>query len=343
MILKFTNFIYNSGRLNILPKIHFLKEGELSMPKVFISYSWEGPEHKSWVRSLSERLRFDGVEAILDQWHVAPGDQLPEFMEKAIRENDFVLIVCTPNYKVKSDTRTGGVGYEGDIMTSEVLTQRNHKKFIPLLRQGEWVEAAPTWLSGKYYIDLRGVKYSEESYQDLIETIHNTRTQAPPVGSPPKGRLQGYSKRQDNVTAKNDCSFDEPIKILEVIADEVTLPRNDRTRGSALYAIPFRLSHRPSDIWNAVFIETWNHPPSWTSMHRSGIARVHGDRIVLDGTTIEEVEKYHRDTLKSVINRTNEIVSTREKEIRRKAEAEKERIKNHDNKVREISHRIKFN
>lgn len=49
---------------------------------------------------------------------------------------------------------------------------------------------------------------------------------------------------------------------------------------------------------NEAFIKTWNQPPQFTTMHRPGIARVSGDRVILDGTTIEEVEKYHRDTLK---------------------------------------------
>ena len=63
-------------------------------------------------------LRRDGIETILDQWHAVPGDQLPAFMEREIRENDYVLIICTPNYMLKSDERRGGVGYDGDIMTA---------------------------------------------------------------------------------------------------------------------------------------------------------------------------------------------------------------------------------
>ena len=50
-------------------------------PSAFISYSWDDDEHKSWVRAFAERLRADGVEAILDQWAAVPGDQLPQFME----------------------------------------------------------------------------------------------------------------------------------------------------------------------------------------------------------------------------------------------------------------------
>ena len=78
---------------------------------------------------LATRLRGDGVATVLDQWHLIPGDQLPAFMEKAVRESDYVLLVCTPRYRDRSERRVGGVGYEGDIITGQVLTTRNHRKF----------------------------------------------------------------------------------------------------------------------------------------------------------------------------------------------------------------------
>ena len=90
-------------------------------PSVFISYSWDDARHRKWVRSFAEKLHRDGVQVALDQWALAPGDQLPKFMETVVRENDYVLVICTPKYKAKSDMRAGGVGYEGDIMTGEVF------------------------------------------------------------------------------------------------------------------------------------------------------------------------------------------------------------------------------
>src|SRR5271166_4240074 len=104
--------------------------------------------HKAWVRELATRLRADGINVHLDHWDTVPGDQLPQFMERKIRDNDYVIIVCTPKYKSKSEGRTGGVGYEGDIMTAEVFTRQNHEKFIPVLARGTRTEAAPSWLTG---------------------------------------------------------------------------------------------------------------------------------------------------------------------------------------------------
>ena len=111
---------------------------KFTVPKAFISYSWDDHAHRDWVKQLAVRLRADGVDVTLDLWHAAPGDQIPAFMERAVRENDFVIAVCTPRFKERSDRRGGGVGYEGDIMTAYAFTGSNTKKFIPVLRRGSW-------------------------------------------------------------------------------------------------------------------------------------------------------------------------------------------------------------
>ena len=84
----------------------------MSPPKAFISYAWDD-ETKPWVSRLAEQLRADGIDCRIDVWELVEGDKLPHFMERSIRDSDFVIIVCTPKYKQKSDQRSGGVGYEG--------------------------------------------------------------------------------------------------------------------------------------------------------------------------------------------------------------------------------------
>src|SRR5436309_10255274 len=91
------------------------------IPSVFLSYAWDSPQHKEWVNALGVRLRVDGIDAHWDELDTLLGDQLPHFMEQAIRSSDFVLVICTPKYKVRSDSRLGGVGFEGNIITAELL------------------------------------------------------------------------------------------------------------------------------------------------------------------------------------------------------------------------------
>ncbi len=302
----------------------------MTTPKTFVSYSWDDDSHKKWVAQLATDLRYDGVETILDQWHAVPGDQLPAFMEREIRENDYVLIICTPKYKLKSDQRKGGVGYEGDIMTAEVHTQRNHRKFIPVLARGTWEQSAPSWLKGKYFVDLSSPDKRNKNYSDISTTILGLRTGAPPVRRTPK----------ISISTPTNVSKDAPLKIMGVIIDEVSEPKMDGTPGSALYKIPFRLNRMPSSIWSKIFIHTWNSPPRFSSMHRPNIARIEKEKIILDGTTIEEVKKYHRNTLILCVDEANKkeasIIEQKHKEEKQKRKKSEDHRRSVENEARNL-------
>lgn len=61
-------------------------------------------------------------------------------------------------------------------------------------------------------------------------------------------------------------------------------------------------------------------------MHRPGIASVVDDEILLNGTTIEEVREYHRETLKLCI----EKVILKKKNIARGGTKKRERMSESD-------------
>jgi hypothetical protein len=264
-------------------------------------------------------------------------------MESAIRDNDFVVIICTPTYKMKSERREGGVGYEGDIITGEVLQLRNNRKFIPVLKLADWKTASPSWLQGRYYIDLRGTPYSEEHYQDLLVTLLGNRETAPAVGMQAETR-----KAVEADTAGEFANVPpatrrpSPLKIIGIIADQVSAPRNDGTPGSALYRIPFRLSQRPSQFWAEAFVRAWNMPPQFTSMHRPGIARVIGNTIVLNGTTLDEVEKYHRDTLRLCVREANNSEESHAEEQERRFNEAIRKEAQRRKQVSDAASRIRF-
>lgn len=342
-----------NGNANKLPPVgsaNLVMNEQIKVPTAFISYSWDSNEHKNWVRDLAARLRDEGIDVMLDQWHSAPGDPLPEFMERAVSENGFVLLVCTPNFKAKADERRGGVGYEGNIMTGELFLKSNQRKFIPILRHGDWAEAAPTWLQSKRYLDLSD-KCFDENFEDLVKNLHGERTQPPPIGKrvrrePPPNQVKTAEPRAKLKIAEEVSTEDKqtklPIKITGIIPEEISKPQMDGTRGSGLYAVPFRLSARPPEVWARLFVENWNHPPSFTSMHRPGIAKVFADTVVLDGTTVEEVEKYHQGTLLAVVKRTNQQFEEYDARLRREAEMKQEADSKLKENIDETLKRIRF-
>ena len=305
----------------------------MTAPRAFASYSWDDEAHKSWVATLATELRGDGIETILDQWHAVLGDQLPAFMEKEILKDDYVLVICTPNYRLKSDERLGGVGYEGHIMTAEILSRGNHRKFIPILARGTWEESAPSWLKGKFYVDLSTPEKYEENYPKLTSTMLRTQAVAPPLRK---------LSRPRRANAVEEAAPDEPMRVMDVIVDEVTDPRLDGTRGSALYTVPLRLNREPSTLWSKLFVQAWNQPLSFTFMHRPGIASVRGATIVLDGTTIEEVKKYHRDTLVQCVEEANRRESEIQTREHRANEIRHRQSEEHRAKLETIAREISF-
>lgn len=201
---------------------------ETKSPKVFISYAWEN-DLKTWVLEFATRLRSDGVNAILDQWETVPGDQLPEFMEKSVRESDFVVFICTPTYKKKSDLRKGGVGYEGHIITGEIFQKNNHRKFIPVLRKGKWTTASPSWAISKLFIDFRGEPYSEASYQQLLNTLLGKSPAAPPLRGDTLREIADHeaAERAAREKAEKEAAEKTQLEAEELVKQKVAKEKTD--------------------------------------------------------------------------------------------------------------------
>jgi hypothetical protein len=160
-------------------------------PKALISYSWDSDDHKSWVRGFAERLRLNGVDVRLDQWHVDPGQSLTQFMEVEIVTCDYVLIVCTPNYYTKSLTRKGGVGYEQQIISGYLAAGQARGKFIPVVRKGNFEPgdncAVPPHFAGILAVDLRDDTMAEHGQEQVLRAIFKVPLyEPPPIGERPQ-------------------------------------------------------------------------------------------------------------------------------------------------------------
>ncbi|MFZ2950968.1 MAG: TIR domain-containing protein, partial [Desulfuromonadaceae bacterium] len=122
------------------------------------------------VLELATTLRNRGVDAILDQWELKPGDDLPEFMERNLESADLAVMVCTKRYVAKANAGEGGVGYEKMIMTSSSLTKISDNKVIPIVREsGE--PKVPTFLKTKLYIDFTKDEDTEFSLDELLRSL----------------------------------------------------------------------------------------------------------------------------------------------------------------------------
>src|ERR1700674_1828285 len=101
------------------PKVAKRHDGsESASGEVFISYSWDDEQHVRRVLELSNRLRSEGIDCVLDQYEVSPPEGWPRWMDRKIKDAQFVLVVCTEKYcaKVMGHEHQGtglGVRWEG--------------------------------------------------------------------------------------------------------------------------------------------------------------------------------------------------------------------------------------
>lgn len=154
-------------------------------PRVFISYSHDSAEHKGWVLDFATTLRNRGIDAVLDQWDLKPGDDLPHFMETQLEAADHVLMICTEKYVEKANAGAGGVGYEKMIMTSSLLSKIDSSKVIPIIRQ-EGTSYRPTFLKTKLYISFSINSEIEYSFDELLRTLLNAPLyEKPKIGENP--------------------------------------------------------------------------------------------------------------------------------------------------------------
>jgi hypothetical protein len=130
------------------------------------------------------------------------------------------------------------------------------------------------------------------------------------------------------------------IKIIGVVVAEVGTPKNDGTKGSGLYAVPFELSREAPVQWAKAFQEAWD--TTSTKLHRPGTCKVREDRVVLAGTTIDEVEKTHMETLRLAVKAANERTRAALAKTAQDDEARKRQESEHLQHVRQVAERLDF-
>ncbi len=76
--------------------------------RVFVSYSHDSPEHMARVLGLHERLRRLGFDCHIDQLEAGPAEGWRRWCKERVQTADFVLVVCTANYRERFDGKCDG-------------------------------------------------------------------------------------------------------------------------------------------------------------------------------------------------------------------------------------------
>jgi hypothetical protein len=101
-------------------------------------------------------------------------------MEDCVASSDRVLLILTNEYKSKADNRSNGVGYESNLITSELVNDASLVKFIPIMRDGSKAQCYPIYLGNRSGLDMTDDRCYEKNIQRLISDIkNNTKKKSP--------------------------------------------------------------------------------------------------------------------------------------------------------------------
>ena len=156
-------------------------------PKVFISYTHDSPAHESKVLALANRLRADGIDAVLDQYEGFSATGWIAWIEEQVREAKFVLVVCTESYRQRlegggSTGQSLGVAYESQLIRQTFYHfQEAAERFVPVsLGEGDR-QNIPSAL--RTFISFPA--YTNEGYDDLFRLITSQPKTRKPLVAPP--------------------------------------------------------------------------------------------------------------------------------------------------------------
>lgn len=158
------------------------------MVRVFISYSWDSEAHKDWVRGLADELTRNAADVTLDQHDLLPGGDRFQFMERNVREADYVLCVCTPEYVKRANERQRGVGVETSLITPRFFEQNQTKTFIPLVRAATGDQYVPDYMAALIFVDFRDDAKYGEKMEELLRRLHGQ----PKYVKPPRGPVPNF-------------------------------------------------------------------------------------------------------------------------------------------------------
>jgi hypothetical protein len=141
--------------------------------RVFLSYSHDSPDHMDQVLALANRLRRDGIDAIIDQYVQSPPQGWPAWCQAEIRKAGFVLMVCTESYfrSLENEEEPGkgrGRLWEGRLIKQYIYDEDSiTNKFVPLLLAGGSRAYIPVPVKGASFYQLD----TPDGYESLLRLL----------------------------------------------------------------------------------------------------------------------------------------------------------------------------
>lgn len=157
-------------------------------PKVFISYCHEHDtlDMGAAAKGLADRLLDDGLDVTIDTYLERKPPNWPAWMYREVTNNDYVVVVCTAEYRRRAETTHGsGTGWESLLITDAIYHDQSEagSRFIPVTLGEDRDDVVPYFLRQTTSFDVT----SDVDYEGLVRTLFDVPLVVrPPIGEPPE-------------------------------------------------------------------------------------------------------------------------------------------------------------
>ena len=192
------------------------------MPNVFISYSHDSKELEEKVKSLADTLIQYGVETEIDQYTPNPVQGWPQYMLENILKSDYILCVCTENYKKRFENKEKiGVGlgakFEGKYIQQILYSGEYNSKVVPIVFEDN--QSIPTALQPYTHYKL----YQSGEFEKLYRYL----TGQPLIKKPQLGSIVVLD--DNNTSMLNDIVFSNNSKFKEEEENSILVGREEES------------------------------------------------------------------------------------------------------------------
>lgn len=153
--------------------------------RIFISYSYDNKEHEDWTLELAKRIEeYEEFHVTYDKFDLTYFDEKNLFMEKAVRENDIIIVVASDKYVEKANKRIGGVGIETSMTVAKHFKQIEDtgKSDIIAIFKSNTKQELPTYINDSR---LR-LNFDSSPFESKFEELIKALSGVPPVKRPKK-------------------------------------------------------------------------------------------------------------------------------------------------------------
>ncbi|MFF0488672.1 SEFIR domain-containing protein [Nocardia sp. NPDC004068] len=159
-----------------------------SVPRVFVCYAHDDPEHATAVLRFSEFLAGAcGLDVHMDRWDLDHRRDWYLWAIDQIGRADFVLVIASPDCKAVADGRTENLAHRGLQSELSVIMDRLHtdraawrRKLLPVVLPHRTIDDIPLFLQPGIADHFLVSELTVEGAEDLLRVI----TEQPPYARP---------------------------------------------------------------------------------------------------------------------------------------------------------------